>query len=366
MLNSEIAAFPADFSKLDLASVKRVTLAVSGGGDSTALLRMFHHHWVAELRRAPGDLLAVTVDHQVRAESAEEARAVAAWCQKLGVQHSTVIWDGASQMSGFQNAAREARYDLISRAANEFGASTVLTGHTLDDQAETIAMRAQRSDPSQAVGLAGIAPATLFQRNVWFVRPLLDQNRAKLRDWLEQNGHNWFDDPSNESLAYERVRARNTLAGSHPRAEVNSHDHAAARIERAANAAIWLRALAVSLVESSTGTIATVPADFLKAEHASEGFTLLLMCIGQRAYWPDKVAAERCISEILRGNGRSFTVSGCMVRRSEDTVTIIPEQRNTQPKGFGFDHLLPVWELAALDALDELRGLAAVVRPPVR
>src|SRR5690606_11149287 len=106
-------------------------------------------------------------------------------------------------------ASREARYALRAQAAADFGTDCILTGHTMDDQAETVAMRAQRG---AGAGLAGMARATLFDERVWIVRPLLDVRRQELRAYLQTHDVRWIDDPSNQNRAYERVRIRATLS----------------------------------------------------------------------------------------------------------------------------------------------------------
>lgn len=194
------------FGALDLRSRRRIVVALSGGSDSTALLILLLDHLRAT--GAADRLLAVTVDHGLRAGSAGEAVAVAELCRRLGVEHRTLRWEGVKPTTGIIAAAREARYDLLARAADDAGTDLVLTGHTADDQAETVAMRALRGPGS---GLAGMATATLFDGRVWIVRPLLDQQRHALRAMLSARGIAWIDEPSNDNPAFERVRVRAAL-----------------------------------------------------------------------------------------------------------------------------------------------------------
>ncbi len=94
-----------------LAHLPVLVLAVSGGPDSTALL-MLAARWRAA-RKAGPKLLAVTVDHGLRPESAGEARAVKRLARRLGVPHRTLRWQGKKPTTGLQEAAREARYRLL-------------------------------------------------------------------------------------------------------------------------------------------------------------------------------------------------------------------------------------------------------------
>jgi tRNA(Ile)-lysidine synthase len=191
-----------------LKSFKRpatLLVAVSGGSDSLGLLLS-----LAELRASghyPGmRLCACTVDHDLRAGSAEEAQWVAAVCARLGVQHVTRCWSGTKPQAGLQAAARARRYALLVDAAGEAGADAILSAHTLDDQRETVAMRVARSQ--EGIGLSGMADAVLLDGTLWLLRPFLGLGRAEIRSFLQERGQGWIDDPSNSNPKFERVRVR--------------------------------------------------------------------------------------------------------------------------------------------------------------
>ena len=124
------------------ASGSHVLVAASGGPDSTALL-LLAARWRSALGRGP-TLVAVTVDHGLRPEARREALAAKQLARSLGVAHRTLRWTGRKPASGLQGAARDARYRLLAAASRAAGARHVLTGHTLDDQAETVLIRLAR------------------------------------------------------------------------------------------------------------------------------------------------------------------------------------------------------------------------------
>ena len=125
-------------------------LAVSGGPDSTALM-VLAARWRKALKGKPA-LLAVTVDHGLRAAAKREAAAVGRLARKLGIAHRTLRWTGVKPKSGLQEAARAARYRLLADAARKAKAAHILTAHTRDDQAETVLIRMSRGS-----GLSGLA-----------------------------------------------------------------------------------------------------------------------------------------------------------------------------------------------------------------
>jgi tRNA(Ile)-lysidine synthase len=185
-------------------------VAVSGGGDSTALL-IVAVHWARARGRA---LSAATVDHRLRPESAAEAAAVAALCSRLGIPHQTLHAADLSAAGGnLPAAAREARFALLGDWAREEGLTSVLLGHTMDDQAETVLMRLARG--SGAEGLSAMQPVLERGGMVW-LRPLLGIRRAALRELLEAEGVRWIEDPTNEDPEYDRVKARRALAALAP------------------------------------------------------------------------------------------------------------------------------------------------------
>ncbi|MFZ3338378.1 MAG: tRNA lysidine(34) synthetase TilS [Xanthobacteraceae bacterium] len=191
-----------------LEDLRGLILAVSGGPDSTALL-VLAAHW-AKARKGAPKLLAVTVDHGLRAAAAGEATAVKRLANRLGVRHRTLHWCGRKPQSGLQEAAREARYRLIAEAAGRAGYDHILTAHTLDDQAETVLFRLARG--SGLGGLAGMAHAVPLPARgrspVFLVRPLLHVPKARLIATLEAVGISYSEDPSNRDPRFTRARLR--------------------------------------------------------------------------------------------------------------------------------------------------------------
>ncbi len=227
------------------AGAKPVLVALSGGGDSVALLRL-----LAEQIGA-GRLRAAIVDHGLREGSAADASRALAFATDIGVRAEVlrVSWPSAANRA--QQAAREARYRILCEHARALGANGIATAHTADDQAETVLMRAARGSTWR--GLAGIAPfafAPLWPegRGIALARPLLNARREDLRVYLRQRGADWIEDPANVNPAFERVRVRRRLA------ELERGDFDPMRLTRIA---ARLRAQAGRIDEAAANLIAS-------------------------------------------------------------------------------------------------------------
>ena len=176
-------------------------LAVSGGGDSMALLHMAAQTGL--------QVRAVTVNHRLRPEADDEAALVARICATLGVPHDTLHWSGWDGRGNLPDQARRARYGLMADWAIGQGIGAVCLAHTRDDQAETFLLRLARS--AGIDGLAAMSTARQAHGIIW-LRPLLAEGRDDLRLYLRGVGLPWCEDPSNADPDYDRVKMRQALA----------------------------------------------------------------------------------------------------------------------------------------------------------
>ena len=189
-------------------------LAVSGGADSMAMLHLAAY-WAKRHPKKGRKLIAATVDHGLRAQSAREAQWVGEQARAMGIVHEILTWEGGKPSTGVQDAAREARYRLLLELAQRYrpsGPVAVVTAHTEDDQAETFLMRLARG--SGLDGLAAMSASRPLDRDTGcqLVRPLLAIPGARLRATLRAAGLSWLEDPSNDCDRFERVRLRQARA----------------------------------------------------------------------------------------------------------------------------------------------------------
>ncbi|MEG3123799.1 tRNA lysidine(34) synthetase TilS [Sphingomonas sp. GB1N7] len=254
-----------------------IAIAVSGGPDSMALLALAEAAW-------PGQVIAATVDHGLRAEAADEAAMVADYCLTLGtspakagaqsrnadddahhkpiktfptgprpspgngsgqsIPHTTLTPATPLGTANLQAAARTARYALLTDWARDAGATILTTAHHADDQAETFLMRAARG--SGLAGLAAIRPRQQIEHNLILLRPLLDWRSAELRTLAEGWKLPFVDDPSNASARYDRTRFR-TLLNQNPWLDADQIARSAAHLAEIDHD---LRALEIWLLET--------------------------------------------------------------------------------------------------------------------
>ncbi|GHF23327.1 tRNA(Ile)-lysidine synthase [Kordiimonas sediminis] len=180
----------------------KVAVAVSGGADSLAL---------AFLAAACRPTLAITVDHCLRPDSGAEAETVTSMLADQNIAHQIVRWSGAKPTGNIQAVARRERYRLLTDVCREQGISFLLTGHHMDDQAETLILRLARG--SGLYGLAGMPAVTpdYAGTGIALLRPFLRTRKEQLIAFLQRHDLDWIEDPSNENKAFDRVKVRQFL-----------------------------------------------------------------------------------------------------------------------------------------------------------
>ncbi len=324
--------------------VSRLGVAVSGGGDSMALL-MLALDWC---RAQSVTLAAATVDHGLRTESADEAQFVKDTCAQHGIDHTTLVWQGAKQ-GNLQHNARHARYDLLAGWSRDSGLGAVLLGHTADDQAETFVMRLARG--SGVDGLAAMR-ADWEDRGMRWLRPLLGVTRAGLRDVLTTRNQTWVDDPSNEDPRFDRVRVRQTMGAlaqlGLDRARLVD---TAERMSQARDALSWLAhdcAVRLSRVEGGDVHFALPAFATLPDETRHRLLAHAITYVSSTPYRPRYDALRQAEVDALAGQTRSL--QGCLISRRADALVI-----GREPQAVAWEQAEPGalwdgrWMLAAPD-----------------
>ncbi len=183
---------------------QKLGIALSGGGDSTALLVLLAD-WAATQKVR---LSAATINHHLRPEAEAEFTQAADLCAGLNVPHQVLHWRDWDGQGNLQAAARQARLTLLTGWAKGENLNRVALGHTLDDQAETVLLRLLRG--SGVDGLSGMQAARVAGGIHW-LRPLLGYRRVELRRLLKDLNIPWSEDPSNQDPRFDRVTSRRAL-----------------------------------------------------------------------------------------------------------------------------------------------------------
>lgn len=265
--------FAAALERLLSAGVPNLALGVSGGADSTALALLAHDYCA----QRGGRVLALIVDHGLRAESADEAKLTAGRLQGRGIP-SRVLTLSLAAGAATQERARAARYAALAQAVAGEGLLYLALGHHRADQEETVAMRALRG-PGGGEGMAGWAA----RNEMVLLRPLLGIQPAILRDFLREQGMEWAEDPSNQARKFERVRIRQDHQGLPPQpaeARIAKEEGIAAFLARHAE----LRPEGFALLDAPS-----CPPEALGA---------LLRCVGGKSYAPRQDALLRLCQEL--------------------------------------------------------------------
>ncbi|PJI92788.1 tRNA(Ile)-lysidine synthase [Yoonia maricola] len=283
----------------------RIGLAVSGGGDSVALMHLAARHL------DPKQLYVLTVDHGLRSEAKTEIAEVSKQAGDLGLHHTIAEW-GWDGKGNLQAAARAGRWGAIYDWAMMQNIRTVWMGHTEDDQIETVLMRLARG--SGIDGLRAMYPLTT-RDGLQILRPLLGCARDDLRAWLTDHDITWCDDPSNDDPRFERVRTRQMFAqlqalGLTRKRLLQTIDHM-----QAAHTSLQMAAyeFARQHVRQDAGDLLFAPEalDLGKADAPRRVMAAAFAWVGNRTYRP---RFEQLLETVAQARkGATVTLGGCIM-----------------------------------------------------
>ena len=209
-----ISRFKAYLTKHGLLRAgDRVAVAVSGGADSVALLRI-----MLQVRQALGIVISVAhFNHQIRGDDSDrDQKFVRALAHRHGLDFQTASGEAPAHAlrtkQSLETAARELRYQFFRELLSSHAADKVATAHTMDDQAETVLMRLMRGAGTRGVaGIYPIYPSLASEGDRSIIRPALGLRRADLRQYLEEINQQWREDVTNADLHHTRNSVRHEL-----------------------------------------------------------------------------------------------------------------------------------------------------------
>ena len=185
---------------------KNFVIGLSGGVDSMALLYLIKR-FLDQNKSMKINVFPIIIDHNLRVESSSEAENVKSISEGIGFKTTIKKIEKQKPNGNIQNWARENRRELLFESCSDLRANLILAHH-LDDQAETLYMRLSKN--SGLDGLSGMKTIT-FWNGIFILRPFLTFSKEEIVRYAQKNNINFFEDPSNSLLKYERVRVRQKL-----------------------------------------------------------------------------------------------------------------------------------------------------------
>jgi tRNA(Ile)-lysidine synthase len=188
--------------KLDRLNKKSYAVAVSGGPDSLALVALTRAYSYTKKTK----FRYVLVDHNIRKNSAKEAKQVQNLLKKYKI-NLNIILNKKKITSNIQGQARNTRYEILSNYCRRNNINTLITAHNLEDQVETFFIRLSRG--SGLKGLSAMNSISKINNKINLYRPLLDTKKFFLIKISRSVFGKYFKDPSNMNLKYLRTKVRN-------------------------------------------------------------------------------------------------------------------------------------------------------------
>ena len=309
--------------------IKDTTLCigVSGGSDSLALALMANE----QLSPLGYKIIAITVNHGLRPSAQEEADYVAKIMQQHNIEHHILHWLGQKPKTGIEEAARNARYELIGNWCKENNVKFLLTAHHLHDQAETFFMRLERG--SGLDGLCGMKE-TFKRKNFTILRPLLNTNPQVMKDYLNAKNIKWIEDESNFCAELLRVKIRQFLPTFEKETGIS-----ALKIAQTMNR---LQSTQKYLDNKISEILNTVfknynqkaywceAKSFIKFEQEIKFRILkkILKDVGQKDYAPQADKIFNLIEKINLTDFKAATLGNCHISVFADNFWILPEKPN--------------------------------------
>ncbi len=319
MIPAALAAASTALSRrLDPESVAPVTVGLSGGSDSLALLHLAQV-WASRVRRP---LVALSVDHGLHPDSAAWTQAAGAAAARLGVAWRPLAWTGPKPAVGLPAAARQARHALLAEATRAVGACVLLLGHTADDVAESELIRAETPTHGRLAEWSP-SPAWPQGRGVFVLRPLLSLRRAELQAWLLAEGLAWLDDPANADLRFARSRARATLDGA---CAMPAGASSSSPLEQAASdgrRACW--------TVDAYGGVEIDRVRLAAAERPQDILAKALLCVSGGSRPPSGAALARLSERLSAGQPFTSTLAGTQVGVEARLMRLTRELGRTPP-----------------------------------
>lgn len=306
-----------------------LAVGVSGGADSLALVLMMNE----ELLPLGKKIVALSVDHQLRPESASEVAYVAKVMKDHQVEHHILLWEGNKPSTGVEEAARAARYQLLRDWCVAHHIKSLVVAHHLGDQAETFLMRLQRG--SGLDGLCGMLPVSSVGE-VNILRPLLNTPSRVLKEFLRAQKIDWVEDPSNQDEEYLRVKARKFMPLLEQKLGISA-ERIVSTMETLAQSRGYLQEQTDKFIKNNVKSWSSagysVSLKLLQNLHSEILFRVLgnlLKEMGEKNYAPEADETKRLMMALSLSSFTGCTLGNCEILLSNGKIWIVPELKNKE------------------------------------
>lgn len=313
--------------KLIPGGVDAIAVAVSGGIDSLALT-LLANEWA---KRERIKLYALTVDHRLRKESANESKKVKKWLSTRDISHYilTAPKSNLKVKSNREAFARNLRYGLINDWCKKNKVTYVLVAHNLEDQAETFLIRLARG--SGLDGLCAMSEIAEF-KNIIIVRPFLDTSRSELKNYLESIKQDWIEDASNQDKTILRNRLRHHLKNAMQ--EGLGGDVLIKRLAETAKSLQRVRAVVEKEtndfikecnISRNKAVISLNSYSVLPEEIGLRVLSRLLQTVAKNEQKTRFIKLERLYLQIIQKKTMKVTLGGCIIKVKANEIIITKE-----------------------------------------
>lgn len=315
---------------------KKLAIALSGGCDSMALLFLLHDF----CQRNNVELLAVTVDHQIRSNSFDEAQKVSKICQDSNISHQILqIPQSQIPTANIEANLRQARYELLYDFCQQHQIKYLFLGHHLGDIAENFIIRLFRG--SGLDGLSSMAEINEY-KDIYLARPLLNINKKELQDYLITKNIIWFEDETNKDEKFLRNKVRNFL-NSLPDTDIIQ-----GRIKRTADDISEVRDFYDDLMLQNAQQVLQIKEDSylinidkfksLEPKIALKILALILMEVGKKPYKPRLIKLKNFYNHITQSNPiKQRNFYGCIVKQyNKNNLILCCEENNSVKRSKSF------------------------------
>ncbi|MGN6670918.1 MAG: tRNA lysidine(34) synthetase TilS [Candidatus Nucleicultricaceae bacterium] len=309
-----------------LTGHKPFAVAVSGGSDSLALVYAILKFYPT----ARAFMHTLTFDHQLRFGSGAEAAQVKKWMDGLGVDHTTLSWEGLKPTTDIMKRARIARYHALESWMQAHKVEHLFLAHHLDDVLETLCMRLLKK--TGAEGLDALWQERKFG-SMTYVRPFLGLQKKELQHFLKKEGAPWIEDPSNQNTTFARPLVRLILKNERLKKFLSEHQpkfiHFATLSRR------LRKTLTDRLVCRHSYGYLSLDAEMIeKLPHALvlDLIRHLIQDFRRLDYPPKRSQVETLLKRIEKGG----TLKGCDIQRYKGKILLMREWSHAQ------EVLLPV------------------------